>query len=108
MKAIQILGKSGAETTTKTTSNSAREISAAIITCLRFMRSAQTPPTSVSKVPLNMRAARIKPKVVASPPASIMTIAMAIGNAPAPSVTKRFDNQIRRKLRYENNAPGSK
>jgi hypothetical protein len=99
ISAIQYFGKSGAETRTKITNKIAREISAAIMTCFRFIRSAQTPPTKVSKVPLSILAARTNPRVVASPPESMMTIAMAIGNAPEPRVTKRLDSQIRRKLR---------
>jgi hypothetical protein len=49
-------------------------------------------------VPLNILAASTKPKVVASPPESMMTIAIAIGNAPDPRVTNKLDSQILRKF----------
>ncbi len=71
-------------------------------------RSTQTPPIGAIKTPDKTRAARIKPRVVAVPPASRTVTAKAIGNADM-AIIVRIPEII--KFRYptkERRAPGSK
>ena len=88
--------------------NVPRAKSAPIITCLRFNRSAQTPPAKTKVVPLNILAASTNPRVVALPPESMMTIANAIGKAPVPKVINVEERKILRKSLYEKSPPVSK
>ena len=86
----------------------ARKPSERIKIVLRGIRSTQTPPTGARTTPDKTRAARIKPKVVALPPASRTVTASAIGNADMAILVKVAEMSMFRKAAYEKRAPGSK
>jgi hypothetical protein len=81
--------------------------SAPIITFRRGKRSAQTPAKGAKTTPDKTRAPRIKPKVVAVPPASRTVTASAIGKAEAPKTKIVLDNQKSRYPLYDQREPGS-
>jgi hypothetical protein len=66
---------------------------------LRLYRSAQTPPARASKTEERTREARIRPKVVAVPPASRTVTASAIGKAEDPMTTRSPDNLLSQEVR---------
>ena len=98
-RAIIHVGRSVTVTKTKTTVRIARKRSAEIMMYLRLYRSAQTPPARARITEDRTREARIRPRVVAVPPASRMVTASAIGKAEEPMTTRSPDNQSKTKSR---------